>query len=217
MNKGLYLSDYDARAIAAKYPTIAKDIFDEVKSKRRYFDAILYHRHKPTTETTYKYFETLTSGETNKTYTNIITAGKLPWSGDFKINALALIIDPLIVFSTTGTDRAAMINTIINGNWAFNVGDTKIDERPLYSLFSQLRCCSIYRSQATAADQFDSIVGMTAPGLNKYGYLVLPEGPVIESTDKFDITVNWEAAPGGSNVMYLGFFLLGKRITPITV
>ncbi len=188
----------------------------EVINIQQETDAFIYAGHKPLNgENNYSYFQTITTGESDDTWTNVKSSGKVPFVGTFKITGIGLIIDPMYTLSVTGTDYAADISHSVTGFANLKVGSREgsILKMPLQMLFTQnLNCCTA--ASSTAQNKEIRLVS-TSPFGGKMGFIPLPKAPEIGDNSYFSVEVTYKTAWTANSNVNTYFILFGKQRSPI--
>lgn len=194
-------------ANAERYPAMTRSQVEAAIGIDTMGEFPLYAGHTwSATETTYRYFEQIAAAESTESWTNLKTAGKLPFDGSFKVNGIAMLITPL--HTTYGTELTAQIR----GSAVFKSGSEEGTQLklPLEALFTQeMKCC-------TGSPSLSYMVSNTK-FVGRKGYFAMPNGPEINPNATFNVTVTLDAALGGTPHLKMFFFLFGYRVMPLPV
>ena len=188
---------------------MTEDLAREVADIRMRTDYILYHKYLPlATVTTHSFFEDLGANVTDY-WTNIKVGGRIPFSGNFKIIGLGMLIEPML---TNG--KVADITAILDGHFNFHVGsgETSTLKGPLAVLYSQRNVCCFVAS-ASGQEAVTEIIS-NSPFTGKFGFLPLPNAPRIRDNVNFKIEVTWNTTWAADSGVKMGLYIFGKREFP---
>lgn len=190
---------------------ISENELAKYMSLRQRQDYPLYAGHLPlANEVDFSFFATFGAGENTPRFTNLTQQGRTPFQGEYKINGIGMLIEPVI--HTYSAELAA----ICNGYLDFKVGsqNASIFMAPLMALFTQEAKCCINGSPSVAAA---TTVISNSPFGGKFGFIPLPNAPFINQNTNIRVDVEWDAAVnGGSNAhIRIFFYIFGKRETPV--
>lgn len=203
--------------IRTKRPRIPTSVAKKAmtKANAEIVQSRITHVVKPVSLSSFKVFRDITGSET--TYTTLKKGGELPWDEKFEVKGiLATLAEPFYFYhSATALTSFNYANELFQGYFEFFIADSLKIEGHMTDVYAADPVTTMFRSLASAADHFDLILGFQDPAVRSKGYYALPDGPTLEKSAQFWVTITWDSTIDASNPFHLKMSLLGNRVRPI--